>query len=191
MSTHYTLKSIIIPLTQGQFAYVSPIDAKLATLKWYVANYRGFKYAARKYRTPDNRRLSVGIHRVIWEMVIGRPLESHEYIDHIDGNGLNNRRENLRIATHIENCRNQRISKRNTSGVKGVYWDTLNKRWTVKIRIGGKKKHIGCFVDIEDARKAYREASQEYHKEFANSGLMRPPYRPPYGIFNTRPKRRV
>lgn len=91
--------------------------------------------------------------------------------DHINGNGLDNRRNNLRVCNSSENPKNKRVSKaRKTSEFKGV---SIGKggRWVVQIAVDGKKKHIGCFGTEVEAAKAYDEAAKFYHKDFANINL--------------------
>lgn len=88
--------------------------------------------------------------------------------DHIDGNGLNNQRKNLRICTHTENMANRKIHINNTSGYKGVTWSKQNNRWRSQIYLDSKNIFLGLFTDKEEAYKAYIKACKKYHKEFAN-----------------------
>jgi hypothetical protein len=91
-------------------------------------------------------------------------------IDHIDGNCLNNKIENLREATTSENLRNSKLSAKNTSGTKGVTWDKQTKSWSVGIMVNYKQIRIGRFKDLELAQLVAQEARNKYHKEFANYG---------------------
>ena len=75
--------------------------------------------------------------------------ELPEFIDHIDGNSLNNRIENLREATNSQNCMNGKLRKTNKSGHKNVYWHKSAKKWSVEIKVFGKKKYFGLFDDLE------------------------------------------
>ena len=90
-----------------------------------------------------------------------------KYIDHIDGNQLNNKVENLREATQQENCKNSKISKANTSGVKNVSFNKKSKKWQVSLSIDKKLKHIGFYDDLELAEFVAIEARNKYYKEFA------------------------
>ena len=103
-------------------------------------------------------------HRVIFLMHHGY---LPQFLDHIDGNRTNNRIENLRPATIAENCRNSRIGKNNTSGVKGVNWDNYVKKWRARIFVDGKTVMEKYFKTIEEAAEAVRKAREELHGEFA------------------------
>lgn len=89
-------------------------------------------------------------------------------IDHINHNGLDNRKCNLRICTNQENICNCEIPKNNKSGCKGVYWAKDKQKWTVQVTINNKTKYIGRYTNLEDAIKARQEASKKYYGDFAN-----------------------
>ena len=88
-------------------------------------------------------------------------------IDHINHNGLDNRKCNLRIATQQENCQNISTPTNNTTGFIGVYWNKQNKKWTASIRINNKQKYLGSFIDKTEAIKARLNAELKYYGEFA------------------------
>jgi len=104
------------------------------------------------------------LHRVIFFMHHGY---LPDVIDHIDGDILNNRIENLRPATHTQNMRNTKLSARNNSGVKGVNWDKKSNKWRVHISVDGKTKTFGRFKDMELAELIAIEARNKYYGEFA------------------------
>jgi hypothetical protein len=109
-------------------------------------------------------------HRLIFLMHYGY---LPEMIDHIDGNPLNNRIENLRSATRAENLQNAKISIKNTSGVKNVCWDKRHKQWKVTIGINNKNKYFGHYFDIECAKFVAKIMRHKYHGNFANNGYKR------------------
>jgi len=90
-----------------------------------------------------------------------------EYIDHIDGNRLNNLIANLRPATKSQNALNKRFDAKNTSGFRNVYWHKGYKKWRVSLMVGRKTVHIGSFDDLELAGLVAAEARKKYHGEFA------------------------
>ena len=102
-------------------------------------------------------------HRIIYIMKHG---EAPEIIDHIDGNPLNNRIENLRPATKSQNLQNAKLNKKNTSGVKGVFWAKQSKRWIACLEHSTKRHYVGCFKEISEAEKAIQEKRKELCKEF-------------------------
>lgn len=104
-------------------------------------------------------------HRIIYALHYGE-IPSSMTIDHIDGNKLNNKIENLRLATYSENLSNK-VSKTNKSGAKGVLWNEANKNWRVRINFMKVKHEIGSYANFVDAVVACREARQRIHKQFA------------------------
>lgn len=107
------------------------------------------------------------IHRIIFYVFNGYlPL----IIDHIDGNPLNNKIENLREATPSQNLANTRISKNNTSGFKGVFYHKSTGKWQASVRFNGRLLHLGLFSDISDAVKVRQEKFNQLYGDFANNG---------------------
>jgi hypothetical protein len=93
-----------------------------------------------------------------------------KFVDHIDGNPLNNKIENLRPATHAENIQNAKTYNTSTTGIRNVSWHKPLNKWRVQLQVRGKKKHIGYFDDLELAELVAIEARDKYHKEFARNG---------------------
>lgn len=87
--------------------------------------------------------------------------------DHIDRNPLNNRRNNLRPATHLENMRNRGISSNNTSGVTGVYWYKAQQKWSAEIMINKEKIRLYYGDNKNEAIRTRLEAEAKYFGEFA------------------------
>jgi hypothetical protein len=90
-------------------------------------------------------------------------------IDHIDGNKTNNKIENLREATNQENQYNRKLSKNNKSGIKGISWNKLVKKWQIYLSINGKNISFGFFDDLELAELIINEAREKYHGKFARN----------------------
>lgn len=153
-----------IRLTKGMVAMVDDSDYDfLSQFKWGV-NKSNQAYYAAHYFEKNGKRFIYRMHRFI----LG--LKDHKlFVDHINGNTLDNRRENLRICTHAENVRNRRIQKNNTSGFRGVVFTNghPNKPWRATLRIDKKRFHLGYFATPEAAALAYNEAAMKYHGEFA------------------------
>ena len=99
-------------------------------------------------------------HRLAWLYVHGEFPK--EQIDHINHNRKDNRLSNLRVVSNVENHRNIRMLKNNTSGVSGVYWSDTMKKWHARIRVYGKQKNLGFFSDLDEAKKAREVAKAKY-----------------------------
>lgn len=148
-----------IHLTQGKIALVDDDDYEpLSRFKWSACKNRNTYYARREGATTDGRRTTFYMHREI--------LGKVHLIDHRDGNGLNNTRENLRAATVGKNGQNRRQQRNNTSGFKGVC--RCGSKWRAQITADGKWYHLGLFESPELAACAYNTAAQELHGEFAS-----------------------
>ena len=157
--------TISVPLTQGKFALISDEDAVLAKQNWHAHSARHTYYAERKKHDYKGIRI-LKMHRVVMERVIGRKLADDEFIDHIDGDGLNNTRENLRIVDVSENLANSKVWKNNSSGYRGVSYHKRNKRWQAKIHFKGKLTHLGWYDTPEEASRAYERGAREIFGEF-------------------------
>jgi hypothetical protein len=114
--------------------------------KWYVDNRKnGSKYVKRKRGEY--------LHRIIMKPPVGM------CIDHINGDGCDNRKENLRVCTQSQNMRNRRMSKNNKSGAIGVLWNKISNKWVVNLR-------VGSFKSFEEAKEAYSKASVKLFGEY-------------------------
>ena len=99
-------------------------------------------------------------HRLAWFYVYGEWPQ--DQIDHIDGNRLNNRIENLRDVTNAENRRNTKRQSNNTSGVTGVRRRKNHRKWEARIKVNRRCIHLGYFNDMETARRVRKEAEKRY-----------------------------
>lgn len=148
-----------VTLTRGYEAIIDAADVPLVErFNWYACVQRNTVYASRKAN-----KTSVLMHRVIMDDPDGFQ------VDHIDGNGLNNRRENMREATNAQNAHNSRIQRNNTSGFKGVSRHNRSAKWCAQIRLNGSCYRLGLFHTPEAAHAAYVAASEVMHGEFARA----------------------
>jgi len=152
-----------IPLTQSKIAIVDDdMFEELSKHKWYFEG----RYAARISSLHLGKQKLIRMHRTICSTPDG--MET----DHINGDKLDNRRENLRICTRAENSRNKRKRAHNTSGYKGVYWYKQDKKWEAQIEIEGKNIHLGYFEDLLNAARAYDAAAIKLHGSFARTNFQ-------------------
>ena len=154
-----------IPLTRGYEAVIDASDAHLVEgLNWHTQSGVNTVYATRTAPKADGeKQKTIWMHRLIMSAPDG--LE----VDHIDGDGLNNRKSNLRIATRVENRQNSRRQNNNTSGYKGVCWHKGHSKWRAQIRLNNKRTHLGYFDCPKEAHAAYCEASVRLHGEFGRT----------------------
>lgn len=122
------------------------------------------------YRTVTVMGVMMAVHRVLWTMRNG-PIPKGGWIDHIDGNKLNNLPENLRLTTVMGNNWNRGMNKKNTSGVKGVCWHKSLGKWQAQIEMkGGSVQYLGLFDRIEDAEQVIKIHREALHGEYTNHG---------------------
>jgi len=155
-------------LTQSQLLEV--FDYRNGQLLWKRSTGRVSAYSEagaigkRGYRHVRFMGKSYLAHRLIYLMIKNElPIQ----IDHIDGNKLNNRIENLRSSTQSENRMNAVRSTLNKSGVKGVCWSRSNRCWHVQVKKGKKNVYSGFFADLEFAELVSVEARNKHHGTFA------------------------
>lgn len=109
----------------------------------------------------------------VWYMhrIIMNPRRGFE-VDHINGDPLDNRKENLRVARHRDNLQNIKMSKKNTSGYTGVWWNKAMKKWAASIRTRGEQRYLGAFDTKEDAYKAYLKEAVKVRGRFLSKHLQ-------------------
>ena len=124
------------------------------------SGYRRIKINGVQYR----------MHRLVWLYHFGEwPVDE---IDHINGERLDNRIDNLRVVTNQENCKNQKLPRNNKSGVTGVHFNKHHQKWQAQIKGDGKLKHLGSFANFEDAVAA-RKAAEILYGFHENHGRKR------------------
>lgn len=159
-----------VPLTQGYEAVIDIEDVGLAEgWNWYAKVYPRVVYAARRCKGPQRE---VKLHRLICDTSGGL------HVDHIDGNGLNNRRSNLRACTQAENNRNTGLRSNNKSGYKGVHLCKVTNKWRASIRLDGRVASLGLYEAPEAAYAAYCKHVATYHGEFARTAAAPIPAAP-------------
>lgn len=153
----------VIPLTHQRFTIIDPEDWELASyFPWYA--HKG-QDAYSWYAIT-----LIGRHKIPLHMLLTRSRET----DHINGNGLDNRRVNLRGAKHYLNIANQgkrtsRTAVIYSSRFKGVTWDKNRARWIARITVQGKGIHLGRFEEETEAAKAYDNAAIQHFGQFART----------------------
>jgi hypothetical protein len=151
-----------ISLTRGMVVIVDNADFDwLNQFKWYAHEARNTFYAARKELRADGKEHMLKMHRLIMD------AQPKMIVDHRDGNGLNNQRLNLRVASDQQNKCNRPAQSNNTSGFKGVSWSKASGKWLAQIASNGEHKYLGLYLTPLDAAYAYNEAAKELHGEFA------------------------
>lgn len=149
-----------IPLSKGKYALVDNKDFDwINQYKWAITNNKNSHtfYAIRMCHKKEKYfSKSIRMHRYIIKAVPG------EIVDHINGNGLDNRRKNLRIVSNANNVVNQRLHKNNTSGHRGVSWSKRDKKWYAYIMVNYKTIALGKFTKKNDAIVAFKKAAKKH-----------------------------
>jgi hypothetical protein len=155
-------------LDPGKYAIVDADDyERLAKYKWHVCDNGYSSYAFRWSREREKR---VWMHREVIDIPEGLVC------DHIDHNSLDNRKANLRPATVSQNNCNSRRKSQTTSRYRGVSRDAMSNRYRARIKLNGRRTHLGMFDDQEQAARVYDAAAKKYHGQFA---VLNFPDRPP------------
>jgi hypothetical protein len=156
-----------IKLTMNLVALVDDEDFEaLNKRKWFAQKGRNTFYARTSYRKNGVKK-SERMHRVILGLT-----DSNLLADHIDGNGLNNQKSNLRTASYSDNNANRKTKINDTSKYLGVCFNASNGLWKAQITKNYKKHNLGFFAKEINAAKAYNEAAKKLHGEFANLNIL-------------------
>lgn len=154
------------PISKGHVVLVSPEDAYLLEKKWHATISRGSTVYARRNipRRPED---TVGRRQERLHALIVKPRKGC-VVDHINLNGLDNRRPNLRECTDDQNRNNRRLRPDNALGVKGVKY-TGSGKFMARITLNRKLRYLGTFDTSEAAHQAYARAAQDLHGEFGRA----------------------
>lgn len=151
-----------VPLTRGLTAVIDEADAERVRARKWNAQKGGHTWYAYTMVRREGVQRSLSMHRFILE------VGDDELIDHRNGDGLDNRRANLRSCSHAENLRNQRKRDDATSRFKGVH-RAANGRWRVEIEQNGERLTLGTFLDEERAARQYDRAARIFFGSFART----------------------
>lgn len=136
----------------------------LSRFTWYTSDGRGYKYAKTGFTNKGNPK-GLAMHRIVTSAPRG------SVVDHINGNTLDNRSSNLRLATRSENGMNRfKLSSNNTSGRTGVAWSKQKKKWIAFVEVNKKRIHLGSYTDKSAAITARSNGELKHFGEFANNG---------------------
>ena len=150
-----------VPLSRGYVAIIDAADVPLVDgVNWTAAVHNRLVYAHRNATLPDGKRRYVAMHRVI----LG---DSELHVDHRDGDGLNNRRSNLRWATRFENMSNRVKQVNNSTGFPGVTFHKRDKKFMARVTANGKTHSAGYFDCPKEAYAARCDLAKRLHGEFA------------------------
>ena len=130
---------------------------------WYVRRDRNRFYATGYSKSSDQKYVRIDMHRAVLRLTTGDGIR----IDHINGNGLDNRKENLRIASRAENGMNRGKFAKTSSRYKGVRWHKCEAKWNAQIKSKGRYIYLGSYSNEEDAARAYDKAATEHFGSFA------------------------
>ena len=150
-----------IKLTGNKFALVDDQDFEILNQYKWRADKDGNTYYAVRGIWKDNKVFRLFMHREILDL----KYKDGKITDHINRNGLDNRKSNLRIVSKAENCRNHGGHSDNTSGHTGVSWHKVIKKWQSQIRAGGEKICLGYYNNINNAIEARKQGEIKYWGE--------------------------
>lgn len=150
-----------IKLTKGLIALVDDNEfEKLNKHKWF-SQKKGDTFYARRYECKNGKIKRIYMHREILEL-----KNKKEEVDHINKNGIDNRKENMRICTHQQNQWNTK-KRTGISQFKGVHWHKKANKWQGQIRCNNKWYYLGLYNSETEAAHVYNKKAKELHGEFA------------------------
>lgn len=133
---------------------------KISGLSWSILRGRNTKYATHQKETRGKVR-----HTLMHHLILGKPPKGM-VTDHINGDGLDNRKSNLRFCTVSENAMNSKLPSNNTSGHRGVFWNKRLRKWAAQIQANQKTYYLGVFQEKTDAIQARAKMAKALHGDF-------------------------
>lgn len=153
-----------IKTKKGQVILVDDDDVpSLSNYTWHIER-NGYACTNMRDESVPSKYRTVKMHR----MIMGFELKDRRYVDHINGNRIDNRKENLREVSNQQNLCNRGKTSGNKSGYKGVSWHAVTGKWVASIGFKYETIHLGCFDTKEEARAGYEVAAKLLHGEYAN-----------------------
>jgi hypothetical protein len=142
------------------FCLVDKVDVdRLDGFSWYASIHSASLTA---YASTNDRH---GMRRMMHNIIL--PTDDGLEVDHVNGNGLDNRRKNLRAVTRAQQMCNKLKSNGMTSTYKGVFWSATMRKWGAVVQFGGQRTHAGYFDEEVDAAMAYDDAARDIHGAYA------------------------
>lgn len=161
-----SLNTAIVVIKEPEIFLISLEDIDLVKRwRWRCSNNYYLTRDGKDYTVKPVKSFKVTLHKIIVERM-GLDV-NNKWIDHINRNPKDNRRNNLRVVTYQENCMNRGISKANTSGYKGVVWVTADQKWRSQIKINGKNIVLGYHDDPKEGGILYNKAAYEHYGNIA------------------------
>lgn len=158
-----------VPLTQGKVALIDDEDYEtVIARRCYARKQRNVWYAETTiWSDSRGRYVTVKLHTLLMG-----PPEDGKSVDHVDGDGLNNQRRNLRWATRSEQRANSATCRTSRSGFKGVYWEHRRQHWCSRLTVNNVVHYLGSYANVEDAARAYDTRAREIFGEFARPNFL-------------------
>jgi hypothetical protein len=143
----------------GDLKRLLRFDEATGRLFYTETGREAFRVVSNGYRQGCVLGEKYSAHRIVWKLMTG---EEPDQIDHIDGDRLNNRFENLRNVSASENQRNKKLGRNNKSGISGIHFEKQTRKWDAVIYVNRKRIRLGRFANLSDAISARKMAESRY-----------------------------
>jgi len=142
----------------GQVSLIDKDDLDIVKDYGWYSNYK--KSTNSYYAKTEINNKAISMHRLILD------APKDKQVDHVDHNGLNNRKSNLRLCNQSENSRNKRMQSNNTSGFRGAYLEKKTGKYKARIMVNRKQMYLGSYETAKEASDVYQEAAKRLHGKF-------------------------